>query len=118
MTRQLAITSFILWLLSQGSVVFGETIIGSEYLALHPSAQDIVPGLVPDKALKAGALTKVDGNLLQLSHEHAAWQAQGDTKARGVFAPWKTRMPMRGLNNVVVDATAQGDVQDLEDDLL
>ena len=117
MTRQLAISGLMLWLLSQGAVVFGETIIGSEYLPLQASAQDIVPGLVPDKALKAGALTRVDGKLLQLSHEHAAWQAQVGAAVRGAFKPSKSRMPIRGLNNVVVDATAQGNVQDLEDDL-
>lgn len=117
MTRQLAISGLMLCLLSQGSIVFGETIIGSEYLPLQASAQDIVPGLVPDKALKAGALTKVDGNLLQLSHAHAAWQAQGDAAVMGAFKPSKSRMAMRGLNNVVVDATAEGNVQDLEDDL-
>ena len=117
MTRQLAISGLMLWLLSQGAVVFGETIIGSEYLPLQASAQDIVPGLVPDKALKAGALTRVDGKLLQLSHEHAAWQAQVGAAVRGAFKPSKSRMRIRGLNNVVVDATAQGNVQDLEDDL-
>jgi len=84
---------------------------------LQASAQGIVPGLVPDKALKAGALSKVDGNLLQLGQEYAAWQAQGGAAVMGAFKPSNSRMPLRGLNNVVVDATAQGNVQDLDDDL-
>jgi hypothetical protein len=117
-TRQLAIISLILWLLSQGAIVFGETTIESEYLPLQASTQGFVPRLVPDKALKAGALTKVDGNLLQLNHEHAAWQAYSGAAVMGVFKPSNSRMPMRGLNSIAVDATAQGNVQDLEDDLV
>jgi len=92
--------------------------IGSNYRPLQTSAQDIVPGLVPDKALKAGALARVDGKLLQLNHEHAAWQAQSDSAVMGAFKPLKSHMPMHGINNVVVDATAQSNVQDLEDDLV
>jgi len=81
------------------------------------SAQDTVPGFMPDKALKAGALSKVDGNLLQLGHERATRQAQGGAAVMEAFKPLKSRMALRGSNNVVVDATAQSSVQDLEVDL-